>query len=127
MTIENIAGVALVLAILIPVLPALRKQWNKDRSGAIKTYGILLAFMIYSVGGILAFVFLVDKPGLLPAGTIANLVALIFAWVLYGSLWLARLVPRYEEPVPAWVDRRGTIDFVFIGLIMIFLGILILQ
>ena len=30
------------------------------------------------------------------------------SWILYGLLWLIRLVPRYRE-LPAWVDKRNSV------------------
>jgi hypothetical protein len=113
----SLLGLALVLASLIGIWPAVRRQWSEDRAGSIKTIKFFLAFMAYCVAGAGIVMLLADRASLAPE-SVANLVALmgfILSWIFYGGFWLVRIVPRYRE-LPAWVDRIGAVDYSLLAL-----------
>lgn len=118
---SGLTGLGQVLVALTAIAaawPAVRRQWRDDRAGAIKTFKLLAIYLIYCLAGVLLLVmFAPREPGTDPIKAVP-MMALILAWIFYGALWLARLVPRYRD-LPAWVDRRdGAIDRTFIAIII---------
>jgi hypothetical protein len=110
---------AIVMSIILTsamMLPALREKLRTDRAGVIKTLKLAGVYLLYVVAGIgFVMVRLYFNPHM---NGLAVLVFL-FAWVLYGVLWLTRTVPRYRE-IPGWIDKRFTVlDGVLVAIIAV--------
>jgi hypothetical protein len=99
---------AITIAILVTqamMLPALIDKWRTDRAGVIKTLKLAGLYWLSVIAGIgFVMVRLYFDPEM---NGLAVLVFL-FAWILYGVLWLTRTVPRYRE-LPGWFDKRFTV------------------
>ena len=68
--------------------------------------------MLYAVTGIAGAAYLVDGPS--ATGKAVALTAALISWILYGVLWLVRLLPR-AAPLPSWVGARfGWLDAAFL-------------
>ena len=114
----GLGQVVVVISAIVSAWPAVRRQWRDDRAGALKTLKLLAIYLVYCLAGVLLLVmFAPREPGTDPIKAVP-MMTLILAWIFYGALWLARLVPR-DQDLPAWVDRRdGPIDRTFIAIII---------
>jgi hypothetical protein len=106
----------LVMIVLGAQVPALRRQWLEDRQGAIKTFRLLIYYLIYVGVGIAILT------ATLPEGRGTDIQALagigfILGWILLGGSWLIKVVPKYRT-VPAWLLKPVGIPDV-IGLAMV--------
>ncbi len=110
----SLLTLALVLVVLVKALPAARKQWQEDRAGAIRTAKIAGLFIVYWAAGLFLGTSLIPAHGGPESTIIALLLIFVFGWVLYGALWLLRLVPRYRE-LPEWLLRPGVADAVIVA------------
>ncbi len=94
-----------VLIVLGMTLPAAYRQYQTDREGFFKTLKVAGLYLIYCFVGIgLLLLMLSGPPSELK---ISWGMTFFLSWLLYGVLWLIRLVPRYRE-LPAWIDKRNS-------------------
>jgi hypothetical protein len=117
-----LSKVVLFIAIFAATIPALRRQWRQDRAGFIKTVKVFFGFLLFCAFGMGILLALVPEPS--PPGeesdvVIFSLIGFILGWIFLGALWLARIVPRYQD-VPAWIDRRyGPVELSLIAIIVV--------
>jgi hypothetical protein len=116
MTTSENAIMMSILVTSVMMLPALREKLRTDRAGVIKTLKLAGVYLLYVIAGIgFVMIRLYFNPHM---NGLAVLVFL-FAWILYGVLWLTRTVPRYR-PLPAWFDKRFTVvDGVLVAIIVV--------
>lgn len=120
MDLSGLSKVVLFLAVFAAAIPALRRQWQTDRAGFLKSAKVFSGFLVFSAVGIAILLALVPEPA--PPGSRHNmlvfaLIACLLGWIFLGALWLARLMPRYQN-VPAWVDHRfGPLELTLIATI----------
>jgi hypothetical protein len=109
----------ITIAILVTqamMLPALVDKWRNDRAGVIKTLKFVGLYWLYIGAGI---GFVMVRLHFDPEMNGLAVLVFLFAWILYGVLWLTRTVPRYR-PLPAWFDKRFTVvDGVLVAIIVV--------
>ncbi|MDQ8698902.1 hypothetical protein [Hyphomicrobium sp. LHD-15] len=116
----SLSKVILLLAVFATAVPALRRQWQTDPAGFLKSAKVFAGFLVYSAIGIVILLALVPDPT--PPGSrhtvlVFALIAFLLGWIFLGALWLARLMPRYQH-LSAWVDNRfGPVDLTLIATI----------
>jgi hypothetical protein len=104
-------SMAVVVAALIGSIPAVIQQYHTDRPGFRKTLRLLAVYFLYVLTGVVLLLLLLR--GEQPMTTSITATLFEIAWILYGSLWLTRGVPRHRE-LPAWIDRHPSgIDYGF--------------
>jgi hypothetical protein len=113
----------LVMFVLGAQLPALRRQWLEDREGAIKTFRLLIYYLIYVGVGIAILVGTAPEGRGTDTQVLAG-VGFILGWILLGGSWLIKVVPRYRQ-VPAWLLKPVGIPDV-IGLAMVAVSLIVL-
>jgi hypothetical protein len=104
-------GLVLTVGVLVASIPACRDQYRCDRAGFFKTLRVAGLYLLYVFAGIgLVLALLSGQPS---AMTAVAATVFVVAFILYGGLWLARVVPRYRE-LPAFVDKfPGVLDYGF--------------
>lgn len=96
-----LAQLALVVSVIVAQIPAVRRQWLEDRAGTKRTVKLLAYYFAYIAIGFGVLLSVIHGGGRDPLGALAA-VAFMLAWVLLGTSWLIKLVPRYR-PLPDWV------------------------
>ncbi|MGE5260469.1 MAG: hypothetical protein ACM3MH_06275 [Actinomycetota bacterium] len=106
-----------VLAVMVANLPALSRQWHQDRPGVIKTLWLAAAYLVYCLIGVGLLLWLASgiKTRDNEAWKPLELTGVVLGFILYGSLTLMRVVPRYREP-PRWLMRFGVADVIVLAL-----------
>ena len=108
-------SLAVVVATLAASIPAVVRQYRTDRQGFWKTLRLFAVYFLYIFAGLGILLLLLR--GEQPMSNAVASTVFTVAWILYGSLWLTRGVPRYRE-LPAWIDRYPSlIDYIFWALI----------
>jgi hypothetical protein len=115
MDMQDWGMVIVIFAVLIANAPAMRRQWQTDRAGAIKTWWLAGAYVLYAALGI-AFVLGFMAPVGTKGPKVLLALAFLLGWIFYGALTLMRVVPRYREP-PRWLMHFGVADIVLLSLI----------
>ena len=88
------------------------QAWRQDRAAVLKTLPLMAVYFVYGATGIYMTVRLLDGPQ--PSDRAAALTAFLLAWILFGVVWLMRIVPR-TGPLPAWIGERfGFADVVLL-------------
>lgn len=113
-------GLLLLMAmVLLRTLPAVRHQWRSDRKGFLKSVGLLVLFMLWCIAGAVLVIAFAPPPGTATSRQTLAATGVVLALILFGGLWLIRLVPHYR-PVPPWLLRPlGVPDLLVLG----FLGL----
>ena len=108
-------SLAVVVATLAGSIPAVVRQYRTDRPGFWKTLRLFAVYLAYVFAGLGMLLLLLRGPQP-PAAAVAGTI-FVLAWILYGSLWLTRGVPRYRER-PAWIDTYpSALDYAFWAII----------
>lgn len=107
------------LAIVAVTLPKTIQMYRKDRAGFVKSMKLAGVYMAYCSVAIGIMLLLVDSKTATPPQTRAMvLTAFMLIWIMYGGIWLARLLPRHEQ-IPSWLERRPSfVDYAFIAAIV---------
>ena len=118
---QNWGLLIVVIVVISAGLPALMQQ---GRSDVGKTLWLAALYLAYIALGIALFFWLIPKQGTGGDGAYRALALTLamLGWILYGTLILVRLVPRYQEP-PAWLMRFGIADVVLIVLTALCVGV----
>ena len=101
---------------LVAVWKAMRDLLRADRRAfwtTLKLCGVYVLYASVSVGIVVTLL-----RG--PQSTLVAVAAATFimTWIGFGSLWLARMVPR-EDPLPRWLGERfGYVDWVFLAVVI---------
>lgn len=104
-------GLVLVLGALAASIPACVNQYRRDPAGFWKSLRLLGAYFLYVFAGVGLVLALLSGPQSETTAAAATVFAVAF--ILYGGLWLTRMVPRYRE-VPAFIDKfPGALDYGF--------------
>lgn len=104
-------GLVAVLGALVATIPACVSQYRTDRAGFWKTLRLAGYYLLYVLAGIGLVLALLSAPQ--SEATAAAATVFAVAFILYGALWLTRMVPRYRE-VPAFIDKfPGALDYGF--------------
>jgi hypothetical protein len=101
---------------LVAVWKATRDLLRADRRAfwtTLKLCGVYVLYASVSVGIVVTLL-----RG--PQSTLVAVAAATFimTWIGFGSLWLARMVPR-EDPLPSWLGERfGYADWMFLAVVI---------
>ena len=98
---ETTGQLALMAAVIAAQLPALRQQWLEDRAGSIKSMRLLAYYFVYIAVGF-GVLLTVIRNGGRPDTEFVGAMAFVFGWILLGTSWLIKVVPRYRQ-VPQWL------------------------
>ncbi len=111
----SFAEIFSLILVLLGVAAAVRdaaQAWRQDRGAVLKTLPLMAVYLVYGATGIYVTVRLLDGPQ--PSDRAAALTAFLVAWILFGIVWLMRIIPR-TGPLPAWIGERfGFADFVLL-------------
>lgn len=116
-----------VVLVAIGTVPAVRHQWRTDRAATIRTLLVMALFVAFAMAGgaLLTLLVPVEGTGDDAAATLL-LLGLLMLWLLYGGLWLVRLLPKYRR-VSGWMKPGfGAIDIALLGPFALLLLALIL-
>lgn len=97
------------------ILSTVCEMVRTDPAGFRKSLKIAGAYVVYCGVGIALVLWRVDAN---PDTNGLAVLVFLMAWILFGVLWLARLVPRPKK-LPAWVDRFGVLDWILLAAIAV--------
>jgi hypothetical protein len=115
MDMQDWGMVIVVIAVLIVNAPAMRRQWQTDRAGVIRTWWSAAVYVLYVVLGVWFFLGVMAPVGA-QGPKVLFAIGLLFGWIFYGLLTLTRVVPRYRE-LPHWLTHFGVADIVLLAVI----------
>ncbi len=108
---EIISLISILLGFVAAVQDA-ANAWRQDRGAVLKTLPLMAVYLVYGAAGIYIAIRLLDGPQ--PSDRAAALTAFLLSWILFGVVWLMRIVPR-TGPLPSWIGERfGTADVVLL-------------
>ena len=108
----DVLGVVSALLGFIAAVQDAARAWRQDRRAVLTTLQLIAAYVIYGGVGIFVAVRLLDGPQ--PPDRAAALTAFLLAWILFGTVWLTRIVPR-TSPLPRWIGEGfGVLDVVLL-------------